>query len=176
VSIRQLSSREVYRSRWMRVREDQVAFADGSPGVFSVVEKIDFALAIPLDDGHVHMVSQYRYAAGRRSLEFPQGSCPEAPDATPEAIARTELAEETGFAAQRMECLGLLHPAVGYATNRFHVFLATGLTPGPVSREPSEQDMTQHRVPLPELERLIRDGEIVDAHTVAAWGLYLLRR
>ena len=39
--IRQLASREVYRNPWLRVREDEVEFPDGSTGSYAVVEKND---------------------------------------------------------------------------------------------------------------------------------------
>jgi len=47
--IERVGSREVYRNRWMRVREDDVRFPDGATGIYSVVEKPDFALVIPWD-------------------------------------------------------------------------------------------------------------------------------
>lgn len=42
----QISSRVVYRNPWMTVREDEVRRADGSPGIYGVVEKPDFALTL----------------------------------------------------------------------------------------------------------------------------------
>lgn len=74
MAIRQTSSRTVYENRWMRVREDEVKRADGSPGIFGVVEKPDFALIIPKDEGGLWLVEQFRYPVGRRLWEFPQGS------------------------------------------------------------------------------------------------------
>lgn len=68
-----LGSREVYRNAWMRVREDQVRRADGSAGVFGVVDKPDFALVIPRDGHGLWLVEQYRYPVRRRAWEFPQG-------------------------------------------------------------------------------------------------------
>jgi hypothetical protein len=33
------SSRLVYENRWMRLREDELIWPDGSPGLYAVVEK-----------------------------------------------------------------------------------------------------------------------------------------
>ena len=74
--MRTVSSREVYRNAWMRVREDAVALADGTPGVYGVVDKADFALVVPMADDGVWMVEQFRYPVGERSWEFPQGTWP----------------------------------------------------------------------------------------------------
>jgi hypothetical protein len=72
--VRTLGSRQVYRNAWMTVREDQVERDDGSTGIYGVVDKPDFALVIPAADNGFWLVEQFRYPAGRRAWEFPQGS------------------------------------------------------------------------------------------------------
>src|SRR5215211_6456756 len=55
------SSRIAYENRWMRVREDRIAYADGTPGLYGVVEKRDFVLVVARGGGDlVHLVEQYR--------------------------------------------------------------------------------------------------------------------
>jgi hypothetical protein len=61
-------------------------------------------------------------------------------------------------------------------TQRFDVWVATGLTPGPTDREPTESDMEVAFVPEDDLRQMIRDGRITDGPTVAAYGLLLLER
>ena len=56
-----------------------------------------------------------------------------------------------------------------------HVFVATDLTEGEHQREHTEQDMVVGRVPMARFEAMLRDGEIVDSMTHAAYGLYRLR-
>jgi len=46
--IRTISSREVYRNRWTRVREDEIERADGQRGIYGVVDKDPACLVIPL--------------------------------------------------------------------------------------------------------------------------------
>src|SRR3712207_9245684 len=67
------SSRIAYENRWMRVREDRIAYADGSPGLYGVVEKRDFVLVAAREGDRVHLVEQYRYPIRQRQWEFPQG-------------------------------------------------------------------------------------------------------
>jgi hypothetical protein len=52
------SSRIVYENRWMRVREDATRRRDGTPGVYGVVEKVDFAVIAPIEDGMTWLVEQ----------------------------------------------------------------------------------------------------------------------
>jgi 8-oxo-dGTP pyrophosphatase MutT (NUDIX family) len=179
--IRTRSSREVYANRWMQVREDDIIRADGTPGRYSVVEKPDFALVIPLDSGPrgdaVWLVEQFRYPITMRRWEFPQGSWDDAWSATTrpaEDLARAELSEETGLRAGSMRHLGHLHVAYGFCTQGYDVWLATDLTPGPPSRSVEEQDLNCRCVPVPEWEAMIRRGDISDAASVAAWGLHQL--
>src|SRR5262245_36021929 len=98
-AIRRLSTRVVYENRWMTVREDQIERLDGSRGIYSVIEKNDFALVIPAENGGFHLVEEYRDPIGRRSWNFPQGGYPDRRLGDPEDLARRELVEETGFRA-----------------------------------------------------------------------------
>jgi len=174
--IETVSTRVVYENRWMRVREDAIRRRDGSSGIYGVVEKPDFVVIVPVeDDGHVHLVQQFRYPVGGRYWEFPQGSWEQAATADPLDVARGELQEETGLAATQMVYAGHLFQGYGYATQGYHVFLARGLRRGEADRELEEQDLVTRAFPLFEVERMVRDGEIKDATTVAALGLVRLK-
>ncbi|HEX2313876.1 MAG TPA: NUDIX hydrolase [Thermomonospora sp.] len=172
-TIRRLGSRIVYRNRWMTVREDRIERPDGSAGIYGVVDKPDFALVIPAEDGGFHMVEEYRYPIGRRTWNFPQGTFPDGADGDPELLARTELAEETGLRAGRLERLGFLHCSHGTSGQGFNVFLATDLTPGAHAREHEEQDMRQRWVSRSEFWDLVDGGRITDDSTLAAYALLM---
>lgn len=167
-----LSTRIVYQNRWMRVREDAIELTDGTPGIYGVVEKPDFALIIPIEDKHLYLVEQFRYPVASRFLEFPQGAWEQNPDADPMELARGELQEETGLTAARMDYLGHLFIAYGMSNQGFHIFRATGLRQGERSLEPEEQDLTVSRVSIAEFELAIRRGSIKDAGTISAWMLH----
>jgi ADP-ribose pyrophosphatase len=73
MEIETTGSRIVYGNRWMRVREDQIQRTNGMPGLYSVVEKLDYSLVIPRDGEGVFVVEQYRYPVRGRYWEFPRG-------------------------------------------------------------------------------------------------------
>jgi 8-oxo-dGTP pyrophosphatase MutT (NUDIX family) len=173
-AVRRVSSRVVYRNGWMSVREDQVLFADGSPGVYGVVDKDDFALVIPAERGGFWLVEQYRYPIGARRWEFPQGTFDPGAGGSPADLAAAELAEETGLRAGALTHLGHLHCAYGMSSQGFDVFVATDLAAGRPQRGVAEQDMRQRWLPRAEFERMIRAGEITDDSSLAAYTLYLL--
>ena len=174
-----VASREVYRNPWMTVREDDIRRADGSLGIYGVIEKPTYALIVPQDADRYALVEQFRYPIGLRRWEFPQGTAPESPDGTqptPEELAARELREETGLRAESMQVLGQLDVAPGMSSQRGWVFLATGLTEGDHEREPEEQDMRSEWFTGAQLEAMIVDGTITDAQTIAAWMLLRLAR
>jgi 8-oxo-dGTP pyrophosphatase MutT (NUDIX family) len=171
----QVSSRVVYQNPWMTVREDAVRRADGSQGIYGVVEKPDSALVLPRWSDGFWLVEQYRYPVRRRAWEFPQGSWDSGGKVDPVEQARQELAEETGLRAAGMAHLGHLFAAYGFSAQGFDVYLATGLAEGVPDREISEQDMQHRAFTDEEVEHLIVTGQLVDAPSLAALTLYGLK-
>ena len=158
----------------MTLREDDIRRPDGSTGVYAVVDKPTYALVIPQDGDRLHLVEQFRYPLGLRRWEFPQGTVPEQEHLEPRELAIRELREETGLRAASMAALGQLDVAPGMSSQRGWVFLATGITEGEHEREHEEQDMHSEWFSRTQFERMIRDGEITDAQSIAAWTLLLL--
>jgi ADP-ribose pyrophosphatase len=64
--------------------------------------------------------------------------------------------------------------AYGYARQKQHIFLATGLTVTEKQPDPEEHDLVSHSMPVEEFEALMLNGTVRDCGTLAAWGLYLL--
>jgi 8-oxo-dGTP pyrophosphatase MutT (NUDIX family) len=172
-SITTLSSREVYRNHWMRLREDEILRSNGEKGIYGVVEKEDAAIILPIDQGRVWLVEQFRYTIQARALELPQGGW-EMEVEHPEELARGELREEIGMEAAEMIYLGTLWIAYGFAKQLQHVFLATGLTAVVKDPDPEEHDLVVLSMPVEEFEALMLNGTVRDNSTVSAWGLYLL--
>jgi 8-oxo-dGTP pyrophosphatase MutT (NUDIX family) len=170
--IRQLATREVYRSPWLTLREDDVEFPSGVRGTYSVVDKRDFVLVLPYADDGFWLVEQFRYPVGRREWEFPQGGWPAGHDGTQQELAIAELREETGLQADSLVHLGRLYAAYGFCSQGYDVFLATGLTPGEHDREDTESDMIHEWRSRAEIRAMVRRGEFADAHSVAGLALY----
>ncbi len=183
MSIKTISTREVYRNPWGSMREDVIERIgpDGVPtrGIYGVLDKDPACIIIPLEHTPVGdflwLVRQFRYTVGATYLELPQGGW-ETADVDPEELARGELAEETGLRVDRMTHLADLWIAYGAMRQIHHVYLAEGLTPGEIDRDPEEHDMTVHRVPVADFEAMLLDGRVMDNCTVAAWGVYLVWR
>ena len=179
MTIKTISSREVYRNPWTSVREDVIERANGVRGIYGVVDKDPASIIIPLEvtaEGEfLYLIEQFRYTVGGRHWELPQGGW-ETAEVVPEEMARGELKEETGLTVERMTLLSTLQIAYGVMNQKHHVFLAEGLTLGEPAPDAEESDLVVRRVSVGEFETMIVDGTIVDNCSVAAWGLYRLWR
>jgi 8-oxo-dGTP pyrophosphatase MutT (NUDIX family) len=174
VAVETLGSKQVYANPWMTVREDVIRRSDGSTGIYGVVDSPDIALVIPSDGDRLQLVEQYRHPVAGRRWEFPSGSADQRLDTDPTALAARELREETGLSANRLTPLGTLDVTPSTFSQRCSVFLATDLTYGAPQRELEEQDMRSAWFTRAEVERMISDGTITDAKSVAAYTLLLL--
>lgn len=161
-----LESREAYRGRILRVREDRVRLPNGKEGVREVVEHPGGVGILALEaDGTVLLVRQYRYAFGRTLLEIPAGK--REPGEEPFVTARRELREETGAIAESWTPLGSLIASPGCYDEVLYLYLAQDLHYG--ATDPDEDEfLAVERMPLDQLARLCLEGEVTDAKTVCA--------
>ena len=172
--IRTLSSSVVYSDNWTRLRRDEIERGDGARGTYAVVERENFALIIPAENGRFCLVEEYRHPLGRRAWSFPQGAFPKGQTGTAEELARAELAQETGLRAARLTRLGTLAVAHGMSNQYGDHWLATELTQGETDLEPEEFGLGHAWVAREDFEAMIGDGRIVDGSTLAAYALLLM--
>ncbi|HSG60149.1 MAG TPA: NUDIX hydrolase [Pseudomonadales bacterium] len=170
-----LDSKVVYQNKWMTVREDTIQRASGAKGIYGIVDKPDFAVILPIDGTRIHLVQQYRYSFGQRFWEAPQGAWEERPDIDPEELALAELRQETGLLAGKLHYVGKQHLAYGFCSQSYHIFVASDFGHGDKQLDVEEEDLISQWFDLSEFERMIIDGDILDASTVNAYGLAKLK-
>ena len=161
-----LDSREVFRGRIIRVRQDTVRLPNGKEGTREVVEHPGGVAVLAIDDeGRVLLVRQYRYAFGRVLTEIPAGK--REPGEEPFLTARRELQEEVGATAREWQSLGEVIASPGCYDEVLHLYLARGLTFG--DTHPDEDEfLSVRRIPFQELVQRCLSGEIQDGKTVTA--------
>ena len=161
-----IASETVFDGVLLSVRRDRVRLPDGREGGREWIDHSGAVLVVPqLDDGRLVFVRQFRYPVGRFLLELPAGRID--PGEDPEACARRELREETGFAARRWQRLGTIDPCVGYSNERIEIFLARGLTA--VGAQPDTEEFLENVfVSSEKAKKLSREGGITDAKSMAA--------
>ena len=163
----------VYRGKIINVRRDEVVFPNGKESTREIVEhRGAVAVAAVDEEGCIYLVRQFRYAFGEELLEIPAGKLEEGEETAHLEAAIRELREETGLTAQQVDYLGVIYPSVGMLTERIHIYLARGLTQGEMDLD-EDEFLNVERIPVRELEAMVRRGEIRDAKTISA--LFLIQ-
>jgi ADP-ribose pyrophosphatase len=159
-------SEYVYRGKILNLRLDPLQIEDGRTIRLEIVEHGDSIGVLPVtEEGEALLVRQYRHPTGETLLEIVAGNVD--PGETPDDSVQRELAEEVGHRANDIIPLGGIYLCPGYVTEFMHLFLARGLQPATAAQDEDEQ-IEVTAIPLEELYRQARAGELRDSKTVAA--------
>jgi ADP-ribose pyrophosphatase len=161
------SSRVVFDSGWLLLRDDDVIRPDGEPGKYAYVETPTPVIAVvPIDDDlNVYLVRQWRYPWQRNSWEVPSGQV-EAGEAPLEGAIR-ELGEEVGVSARVWEPLWTGYSSAALNA-RWYLYLARELSAVmPGMYQGDEPDLIARCVPLAEAVEAAMDGRIEHGMSVA---------
>ena len=167
-----IASEDIFRGKLLHVKRDTVRLPDDGTATREYIVHPGAVMIVPrLPEGKLLFERQYRYPLDRVFIEFPAGKID--PDETPEATARRELLEETGYEAARWSYLATLHPLITYSTERIDIYVADELTHVGAQLDHGEFVETFSATLDEALEWLDR-GEITDVKTML--GLLLLAR
>lgn len=162
-----VSKQTGYDNNWIRVEHHEVINPAGNPGIYGKVHFKNQAVGIvPVDDaGNTWLVGQYRFTIDQYSWEIPEGGAPEG--TLPLDSAKRELLEETGLVAREWTLLLKMYLSNSVSDELAYLYLARGLEQ--YEAEPEETEQLQvKKLPLAEVYRMVDDGLIADAMSVAA--------
>lgn len=156
-----------FENDWFRIDSHAVIHPGGAPGTYSVIRIRRLAVGVlPIEaNGDVHLVGQWRFPLGRYSWEMPEGGGE--PGESALSCAERELTEETGLRAGLISPILEMDMSNSLTDERAVIFLATALTPGEASPEPTEV-LKRRRAPFADVLARVVDGRIRDSLTVAA--------
>lgn len=158
-----------HQGRVVKLFTENVTLENGVTVNVDVIRHPGAAAIVPLTKaGQVILIWQYRHAVGGYLWEIPAGTLD--PGETSETCAKRELVEETGYRADTWHRLGEIVPVPGYADERIHLFLATGLTRAAQHLD-ADEILHVHPVVLTDAMSMIANGEIIDSKTIN--GLFL---
>ena len=133
--------------------------------IFDYIDHKGAAAMIPISsDGKIIMVRQYRNAIDQYSLEIPAGGLN--PGEDPMACAIRECDEETGYQAKNAHHLIDVFTTVAFSNEKICIYYTDDLSP---SKQNLDEDefVTVEKYSLEDLVKMILNGEIQDAKTIA---------
>lgn len=168
-----VSSKIAYKTPYVTMREDKIIQPDGQPGIYSVIDDVNGAFVVAVNDrNEVYLTRQFRYPTQTWGLEVPAGAIDEGE--TPLQAAKRELQEETGLTAAQWTTLGMYHPFNGHSSARSHLYLAQAITEDPDFTPPVDEAISGViKIPLAEISALVTSGQIIDGQSAFALLLAL---
>jgi ADP-ribose pyrophosphatase len=158
--------RTIFQGLKIDLALERVKLRDGRTVDREVVVHRGAVALVPLvDDCHVCLVRNRRYAVGKTLLEVPAGTIDSGE--LPEQTAARELLEETGFRAGRIRHVRDWYVSPGVMTERMYLFLCEDLEPGPADHQ-ADEDLVTVVVPWTEALAMVEDGRIEDAKSMLA--------
>ena len=125
-----------------------------------------------LDEKHVVMIKNERFAVGQTLLELPAGTLE--PHEPPLETARRELIEETGYQCNQLDFLTKFYTSPGFCNELMFTYVAKDLTFVGQRLEDSEK-ITTVVMSWDKLKQAIHQGEILDGKTLTTLLFYLSR-
>ncbi|MCY9517178.1 NUDIX hydrolase [Paenibacillus apiarius] len=167
-----LETKKIFDGNIISLQVDTVSLPDGSTATREIVRHPGAVAVLALKDNRMLVVEQYRKPMGRSQVEIPAGKLD--PGELPEAAARRELEEETGFRAQALIPLGSFYTSPGFADEIIHLYAAEELVPGEAHTD-EDEFLEVGAMTLEEAYAAMREGSISDAKTINAIYAWHLR-
>ncbi len=167
-----ISSKTLYRGV-LGVKLDEVKLLNGHTSTRLYFDHRGASGILPVENGYVYLVQQYRYPIRQATWEIPAGKREKGQ--TFLTCAKAELKQETGLTAKSLKEIMVFHPCNAFSNEEQHLYLATGLTRG--KDAPDEDEfLNLKKIHLSQAYRMIEKGEITDAKTIITLQWYRIHR
>lgn len=168
-----LKSKEVFAHPRLHVVEDDVLLPNGVETKYLKFKNDENCATVicKREDGKILLEREYSHPPEKWIYQFPGGHVPEGEDM--EEGANRELMEEVDYRANTMEMLGEYLINNRRSDGMMHVYLATDLVEQSQVGD-IEEDIRIFWFSEEEIDALIKNGEIINCHVLAAWSLYKL--
>jgi len=141
---------------------------------YLAIKAPDWVMVTAVVDDCFVLVRQWRHSEERLTREFPGGLIDEGE--SPEAAARRELLEETGYETGRMTLLGKCSPNPALFKNHLYCYLAEDLVQTGRQHLDEDEFLNYELAPIDDVIASFGDAEFSHALMGTALAFYLRRR
>ncbi|WP_125605335.1 NUDIX hydrolase [Lapidilactobacillus bayanensis] len=159
----------VYHGHILDVHHQTVELPNGQAAYRDIVKHHGaVAILALLDENHAFFVRQWRAPLEHETVEIPAGKI-DPNETDPLAVAKRELNEEIGYAANSWRLLSRFYSSPGFATEKMHLYLATDLQELPHKRALDPDEFLEVKVlTLKQIQSFLRQSDFIDAKTLLA--------
>ena len=160
-----VESKLVFEGRVFSVKVDAVNLPNGKQASREVVVHPGAVAVVAVNENdELLLIKQFRYPVGEVIWEIPAGKLEKGE--SPIICAKRELAEETGHGAEQWKHLSTFFTTPGFSDEIMYIYLASDLITDKKTAD-DDEFIELHYVPFAEALRMIANGEIKDAKTIA---------
>ncbi len=173
--VRRIGRELIHKGAIIEYYVDTMELPDGKHAKWDFINHNGAAAVVPvMADGKILMVSQYRNALERYTLEIPAGGLNPGESADTSVAAARELEEETGYASKDLELLLSLHTTVAFCNEKIDIYVAKNLVRTHQHLDEDEY-LNVEAYTLTELEEMVLSRKIQDSKTIAALMAYKVK-
>lgn len=120
-----IKQEEIHKGKIFSLWGGQVELDNGEIAVREYIRHSGGVGIVPVVDGNVILIRQFRISIERELIELPAGRLE--PNENPMECASRELEEEIGYRAKKLIPIASYFASVGNSNERMHLFLALDL-------------------------------------------------
>jgi ADP-ribose pyrophosphatase len=154
---------EIHKGKIFSLWGGQVALDNGEAAVREYIRHPGGVGIVPVLDGDVILIQQFRISIERELLELPAGRLE--PGEDPMNCAARELEEETGYRAKKLIPIASYFASVGNSNERMYLFLALDLEKTERRLE-SDERIREVVMPLEVVRKKLASHEFEDSKTL----------
>jgi len=158
-----IKQEEIYKGKIFSLWGGQVALDNDKVAVREYIRHPGGVGIVPVVDGNVILIRQFRISIARELIELPAGRLE--PDEDPLNCAARELEEEIGYRANQMIPIASYYSSVGFTNERMHLYLARDLEQTERRLEPDER-IREVFMPLETVKEKLANQEFEDSKTI----------
>jgi len=170
-----IKQEEIYKGKIFSLWGGQVALDNGEVAMREYIRHSGGVGIVPVIDGNVILIRQFRIAIERELIELPAGRLE--PNEEPTTCAARELEEEIGYRAGKLIPIASYFASVGNSNERMYLFLALDLVKTERHLE-SDERIREVVMSLETVKEKLANQEFEDSKTIIGLreGLAYLER